>query len=132
MYSVHDLSPGERLYLLRRRVGKNIHQAAKAYNVTPWRYSEWEDDLVTGEPKVPQLTSDDFQKLGSAALYKGEACLIARRRMRSTITHLGTKVGMSHVTLIKWERPEETNGNPLYNWWESQGWPPLGGVRQDA
>ena len=120
-YRPSELTAGERLWLFRRRMGKTLQRQAEAYGVSQWRYTEWEHDRPTGEPQ-PWVRVDP--------LNVGEQCALARRRSGWPLRRVARESGLSHVTVLKWEREEaETVGNPLWEWWElTRGWPRRIGV----
>lgn len=123
MYSSNALSPGERLFIDRRRRGLTMAAAAKRHKVSQWRYQQWEHDMPTEEPLAPSVT------LGE--LTKGECCTLARRRKRASIHEVGAAIGLSHVTVIKYEA-SDADANPLYDWWARRGWPGQRQVTADA
>jgi transcriptional regulator with XRE-family HTH domain len=45
---VETLTPGERLWLLRRRRRLTIDEAASEYKVSRWLYGRWETDQAEG------------------------------------------------------------------------------------
>lgn len=125
-YRPSELTGGERLWVNRKRAGLTLQEAARDYNVTQWRYTEWEHDRPTGEPQ-PWVVVDPSK------LEVSEQLLLARRRSGWTLKRVARAVGVSHVTLLKYEASNETVGNPLWEWWElTQGWPRRLGVQDHA
>ena len=124
-YRPSELTSGERLWLVRRRQDLTLQAMAEQYQVSQWRYTEWEHDRPTGEPQP---------WVAITALTVGEQCALARRRSGWPLRRVARATGLSHVTVLKWERAtEETLGNPLWEWWElAQGWPRRVGLQDVA
>lgn len=119
MYLLKDLTNGERLWIARRRSGKTIEEMAKEYGVPVWRYKEWEKDRSGEIQPVPHAWLGGEGK----GLKPNESCALARRRKNWSITQLGAKLGLSHVTVIKYEAEPMREGNPLVEFWERETWP---------
>lgn len=116
-YTYAGLTPGERLWLARRRAGQTLAKAARAvHGVTPWKYGEWEHDRHGPIPYV-HLSGD--------RLTSGERCVLARRRAGWSVNRVAREVGWSHVTVLKWEASTrcDIGDNPLASWWDERGWP---------
>lgn len=118
MYPLRDLTAGERLYIARRRAGLTMLEAATEHGVTDWRYREWEKDR-TSEVAAP------FAYL-ETPLTPNEAAILARRRKNWSIRQLGLMMGLSHVTVIKWEASQNLV-NPVVQFWVNRGWPKRSG-----
>lgn len=78
---VSDLTPGEKLYLDRKRNGLNMTEAATEYEVGLAKYRAWEHDAAEGAPSpaLGKLTQQD-------------EFLILRRRSGKTIKELCVEV----------------------------------------
>lgn len=104
-------TPAEELWLWRRSKGLSQKAAAKALGVGRGRLSRAERDGVLGAPgggwrpiKAP----------GTDLLLA-----LARRRYGKGLRRTAAEAGISHRTLILWERA----GSPdLAAWWERRGW----------
>lgn len=113
MYRPSDLTPGERLWLMRRRCGATMADHAETvYGVTEWQYGEWEHDRRANVPWVAVTPKQ---------LTPGEQCALARRRADLNLRRLAKLTGLSHVTVLKHERA--TKPTSLWDWWEACGWP---------
>lgn len=120
MYRASDLTPGERLWLRRRREGTTQLAEGRSHNVTEWQYSEWEHDRRQPVPYVG---------LYPRALTPGEQCALARRRGDVNLRRLSELTGLSHVTVLKHEN--STKRGALWAWWAERGWPDVvGGMRR--
>lgn len=111
-YRPTDLSPGERLWLVRRRAGSTLLAQAATYGVTEWQYGEWERDR---RPDVP------WARLAPNRLTAGEQCALARRRADLNLRRVAALTGLSHVTVLKHETLDKVTA--LHQWWEQRGWP---------
>lgn len=118
MYALSSLTPGERLFIWRRRNGMTVVTAAEALGTTPHYYKQWENDRAPDATLAPPVALEP--------LSTGEACTIARRRAHWSIDQMKEKLKWSHVTQIRWEaEPSRDKAkNPLYQWWQKKGWPP--------
>jgi hypothetical protein len=112
-YRAEDLTPAERLRLMRKRAGVAMADNAIAFGVGEWKYSEWEHGRGDDLPWV---------KVTPAPLTLGECCALARRRANLGLVRLSQLTGWSRVTLIKWEK-SLGDRNPLAGWWDQRGWP---------
>lgn len=112
MYRVSDLTPGERLWLVRQRAGKTLRAMARDYELTEWQYAEWEHDRRDGIPNIP---------VTPRRLTHGEQCAIARRRADLNLRRVAKLAGISHVTVLKYERMDTPT--MLWHWWDDTGWP---------
>jgi len=112
MYRPSDLTPGERLWLARRRDGTTMLEQAATFNVTEWQYGEWERDRRENVPWVAVIPR---------VLSPGEQCALARRRADVNLRRLAQLAGLSHVTILKHENA--TKATPLWSWWSQHGWP---------
>lgn len=87
-----SLTPGERLFLQRRREGWTIGQAAKQYKTSVYRFRAWEQDRESGapSPRLGQLTPQ-------------EKCVIMRRRSGKTTAQVAKEVGCCRLWLRQME-----------------------------
>tara|TARA_R110000782_G_C14819205_1_gene413780 strand:- start:6875 stop:7231 length:357 start_codon:yes stop_codon:yes gene_type:complete len=103
--SLHTLTDGERLYIVRRRKKRTQKEAAALYGVSRVTYNRWENGLAPGPTEA--LTS----------LFPYERCLINRRRSGSSQGALSNRLKISRNWLNQME-----NGNidckPLIDYWE--------------
>jgi len=89
-----NLTTGERLTILRRR--NNLTQAdiATKYSVSQMTVSMWETNAVQFPGIVNEIQD----------LHGGERCYVLRRRLKLRVKETARELGVSHVTLLKWER----------------------------
>lgn len=95
---------GEAHWLTRRQLNRTQAEAADKMGVSRHTYAKHEraEGHVHGH-KAPL----------------GVQCVLARRRMGWTLFYTAHKIGISHVTLLKWEDDSE---NRLVDWWKRKGW----------
>ena len=84
---------GETLTILRRRESNTQTDFAASSYVSQMTVSLWESDAI----KFP----GDIEKI---KLTQGEECYLLRRRLGLNLKETARKIGVSHVTLIKWEK----------------------------
>lgn len=105
-----DLTNGERLWLWRKRLGLTPREAAARRGVNVLHWSDSEHDVST-HVKVP-LDSDATD---------AELLRVLRRRSCERRHVLAERLGVSHVTWLKWER--STPPDPrLVAFWDSYDW----------
>lgn len=90
------LTPGERLYLVRRRRGISQVDFAARYGVSHDTLSKVEKGELKPEHKITVY--------GRIAPTKGELITILRRRLGMTLDELAEKLEMSKITLMARER----------------------------
>lgn len=104
------ISPGERLWIERKALGRTQAMAAEIYKVSERRYNAMERDMVP----VPAGWGDRGNCMPVAAL-----CALARRRNGRPLRTVAESFGISHVTLLTWERAGEPR---LVRAWERKGY----------
>jgi len=111
--NLRTLTNAEIIWIWRRRVGLTQARAAARLGITAkalWKIEAGEVDC--------RLRSD-IKRYGRCAS-RAERCAIARRRVQFLFGHkqLARRFGISHVTLIAWER----SGDPrLAQAWKAEG-----------
>lgn len=100
-----DLSRGERLLVARRRRDESQVDAAARFDVSLYRYRQWETD----EAKSPH-------ELGLGKLDGFEACFLMRRRDGRSMAAVAKKVGVSRWWLCQMERGE-VDSTRLVSFW---------------
>lgn len=103
--NVKDLSPGERLILLRRRTGATQAEEAEEHGVSLLRYRRWEKDEIEGAPKVP---------LGK--LKPGEIAFVLRRRKGLSLRAAADEMGVCPWWLRQMETGQ-VNQKRLLDFW---------------
>lgn len=86
MLRAQELTPGERLFIARRRSKRTKAAAAAVLDVTLYRYSRWEDDLE----RAPRSALPSLGRLG---WHEGAA--ISRRRAGVSLEQAARAVGVS-------------------------------------
>lgn len=116
MIKYKSLSKGERFWLNRRRLNKTQAQASRLYKVSEDRITAWENERnIDSCPHV----------VLHAKLTTGEMLALARRRKEWDIREAAKKMGVSHVTVIKWEDDRNSTQAEALAWWTQHGWPEL-------
>lgn len=87
-----SLTPGERLFIQRRREGWTVGQAANRAKTTVYQYRAWEQDRESGAPSP-----------GLGQLTPQEKCVIARRRSGKTTAQVAKDVGCCRLWLRQME-----------------------------
>ena len=88
------MTNGEKLLILRRRVGETQSQAAKRLKATLYTYRRWENDTEKSPNKnVGRLS--DF-----------EQCYVMRRRKEWSLEQMVKKVGVCRWWLCQMEKGE--------------------------
>lgn len=101
---VSDLTPGERLWVLRRRRGITVDEAASEYKVSAYTYYRWEADKSEGpDPKLDIVEP-----------YEHYALL--RRRAGMTIADLAKLLGLSGFRVSKMERGKYPHTHLMLFW----------------
>lgn len=90
------LTESEKLCLARRREGLTQKQRAEQLGVTQTAVSAWE----TGKRTPPVWVVRRIHLEPSL----GELCFVGRRRVPLSVHEASALVGVSRVTLLKWER----------------------------
>lgn len=118
-YKVSDLTPAERFALNRRRIDLDGSEYGEKYGHTKNQVSRWEKgkDVET----IPQVVLHP-------KIMPSELLWIARRRVNETIHVTAAKIGVSHVTLLSWEkgRSSEDATSRGVRFWNKRGWPKRG------
>ena len=104
---LEELTPGEELMLLRRRLGETQKDAAIRNCVPLSRYSLWERDLDQG-PR-PGITLE--------SLAPHERCLLYRRRVGWTQKKVAADLGCCRRWMNMMERGE-VDSSALVCYWE--------------
>ena len=94
------LTPGEALWLLRRRVGYTMPKMAKARRISEDRLRDLEKD------RVPL---DWIPKMNGRPITPGEWCAIQRKRRGWTMPQAARRLKISRMTLWKAEH-DRTSG----------------------
>jgi len=99
-------TPGEELWLWRQALGYSGIKAADYMGIGRNRYWSMEAD-----------------RIDAAFKYRGDATVellfkLARRRTGWGLRETARRVGVSHVTLLTWERMGDQT---LMDWWVSRG-----------
>jgi DNA-binding transcriptional regulator YiaG len=89
---VSDITPGERLWIIRRRAGKSCVETAAEHGIKTWLYQRWEKD--GGSP--PDVELDILEP------YEHYALLRRRKGMR--LRELAAHLGIAKETVSKMER----------------------------
>ncbi len=103
-----DLTRGERLLVARRREAESQVDAAARFDVSLYRYRQWETD----EEKSPH-------ELGLGKLSGFEACFLMRKRAGTTMAAVAKKVGVSRWWLCQMERGEVDSARLVSFWQEA-------------
>jgi DNA-binding transcriptional regulator YiaG len=100
-------TPGERLYIWRRRSGMSQTDAAAHYKVHVDRYRAWESDArVKGRrPNQP---------LGH--LRSNEQCVLMRRREKLTQREVAEAIGVSRLWVIMMEDGKAADDRLCQHW----------------
>jgi transcriptional regulator with XRE-family HTH domain len=98
------LTPGERLWLLRRRKRQNIEKAAAEYGVSAWVYSQWETDQNEGPD--PELD----------IVHPWEHYAILRRRSGMTQKEVAKLIGISQRRVCYMEHGEYSHAHLMVFW----------------
>lgn len=83
-----DLTPGEKLYLWRRRKNKRVWEYARQYGVSRYAYQRWENDL-----------GDDIPIIKLMGVEQAEQFVILRKRSGMTQKELAARMGISRSWL---------------------------------
>lgn len=113
---VHELR-----WLLRRRDGLNVQDAAKRFRITPYALRQAERDGSTDAISVYAGTIARI-RLSNApfALTKGECAAICRRRSGASLPAVATLTLQSRVTVWKAEHDQTTGVDTLLHFWATQ------------
>lgn len=111
MYVLDDLTPGELVWLTRKRAGLTQREMARATTRSEHTIRAYERDEI--RPRNAGAID-----LGGKALTKAECCRVARRRAGLSLRALAATLRTSHVTLLKRER-----AGGLVSYWDKRGWP---------
>lgn len=88
------LTPGDRLFLVRRREGKSQREAAAGWNVSYGTYSAWENNhpapIPPPEVQVRRMTTE-------------ERCIVYRRQLGLTQAQVGERIDRCAYTVRKME-----------------------------
>lgn len=109
----HDLrkrSNGEKLWFWRRQKGLTQAEAGVIHSISEKRYCAIENDREEDERLVPWP---------DVPTSEGDLCALARRRERIGLWEAGRLAGISHVTLLAWERASDPR---LRKMWEGRGY----------
>ncbi len=101
------LSKGERLFIVRRRLGETQAQAAKRHNISMSLYSLWERDRRDATTPVVGIGDD---------LARFEKARILRRRKGITQIELSQRIRCSEEWVKLMERGK-ANGKALFEYW---------------
>lgn len=103
-----ELTPGDRLFLVRRREGKSQRQAAKEWNVSYGVYSAWENNHPTllPPPAVQVRRLEPFER-----------ALVWRRQKGLTQAQVGEAIERCGYTVRKMELGL-IDPAPLLAYWE--------------
>lgn len=101
------LTPGERLLLLRRRLGLSQVERAECFGVTLYGYRAWE----AGTKQPPARVVPKFDKL-----HDYEACYVLRRRRGLALQDLATQLGMTSNWLCEIEHGRQPATKLLAHW----------------
>ena len=110
MLTENDLMLGERLLLLRRRIGVTQKEAAQAYNVPHGVYGRWERNLPTGHA-VPEVHLE-------GGVLPHEECLVHRLRHGLTQAAVSERTQYCKLWVRKMER-NQANPQPLLDYWHA-------------
>ena len=119
MIKYSSLSKGERLWLARKRSGENQIDVARRMKVREQVYRAWEQGK--DDERCPHVAIH-------VGLERNEQIALARRRKGYTIRAMAKRYGVSHVTVISWEK-NRSKDEPMKTvdiaiaWWEKHGWP---------
>jgi DNA-binding XRE family transcriptional regulator len=109
-----NITNGEGYWLLRRRAGMTMRQAARRWKVSEDRLRDWEK----GREEAPSPgTCHAWSRLTP-----GEYSAIARRRMGWTLPDLANARGISRQTAWKEEHDQTASALDLARWW-GEGYP---------
>ena len=106
---LEELSEGEELLILRRRLGETQKQAAVRHGVAHSRYSLWERDLPAKVPAGGAITPE--------SLAPHERCLLYRRRVGWTQKKVAADLGCCRRWMNMMERGE-VDSSALVCYWE--------------
>lgn len=113
LLGLKDLTPGERLWVWRRREGMRSEVLAKRLGVGPKVITAWERG-ERGED-VPDVTLEEPLRIG-------EQLALVRRRKGWSIRITAMKMGTSHVTIIRLERGGGDVEGAVEFWRKEGGW----------
>jgi transcriptional regulator with XRE-family HTH domain len=99
------LTRGESLELWLRATGTSKGQYARAEGVSPNVVTNWINDRVVGPTKHVKLRHAD-------------RLWLFRRRAGWTIREMARRYGVSHVSVIRWERGQGRWERGI-RWWEN-------------
>lgn len=102
------LTPGDRLFLVRRREGKSQREAAASWNVSYGTYSAWENNHTAPLPP-PEVQVRRMEP--------GERCLIYRRQKGLSQAQVGEAIERCAYTVRKMELGV-IDPAPLLAYWE--------------
>ncbi len=106
MLATHELKPGERLLLYRRRMNLNQTQAAEDWDTKPWTYRMWEGGNRTRDIPCPRL----------GGLKPHESCFITRRRAGMSRTQLAKALGVSNFWVTQMEKGAVSSDRLVKYW----------------
>lgn len=119
MLTTKDLTPGERVYLERRRHGWTMAAAAEWWGVSLYRLERWELDAESDSgPSVPRVS------LGR--LTQGEAMHILRRRAGVSAAAMAELLGVSRWWLCRMESGTAP-ADRLADYWRARARGPVQG-----
>ncbi len=101
---------GEHMWLWRRQKGITQAEAGALHFISEKRYCAAENDRGGEEKFVPWP---------DVTVSEGDLCALARRREGIGLWEAGRLAGVSHVTLLAWERGSDPR---LKKMWEGRGY----------
>ena len=111
MVTSEELTCAERCFILRRRLGLNLREAAKYFNVSPtYRYQRYELAIPGA------IIGVDINKLLAITPLPRELCIIARRRTGLSQAQVGEELGFTKLWIGRMENGVG-NPDPLVKWW---------------
>lgn len=102
-----DLTPGEKLWLNRRRLQKSMRKRAEDYDVSLHTYWCWEQD----DP------SHDIPDIDLGGIDPGEHYAIVRRRANMSIHELAREMRVSRADISLMERGKKKDCSRLQEYW---------------
>lgn len=103
---VSELTPGEKVFLARRRASMTQQEAARRHRVSLYTYRKWEKDEEKPEVSLPNLRS----------LELFEKCLIKRRRSGYDAIEIAAEMGICKWWMTQMEQGE-ANVTRLAEYW---------------
>jgi hypothetical protein len=111
----NQLTPGEALFVTRRRLGKTQGAMAKKHRVRTYQYIRWEDDVVPSDRDGQTLPIPKV-KLKWRELTPGEQCVVMRRRSGKSRIVVARELGCSTTWLSAMEHERASTAKLMRFW----------------